>query len=88
MKKKTDESFLECIAEIVLSIICLFLGAFIVGLFGLDIDNENLDFDLLVLIGIVSLFSVGGIVYILILLIKKLRKKLNQNNDIPEEKEK
>ncbi len=52
-KKKIGAVLLEVLAEIVLTLICFVIGAFIVSLFGVSLDSPNIDGDLIILLGIV-----------------------------------
>lgn len=71
-KKKIGEALLEGLTEIVLTMICLGIGAFVISLFGVDLYSPNIDGDLVVLLGIVVLFVIFGIVYALVQWFKKI----------------
>lgn len=51
-KKKLKEAFFEGLLEIVLTLIFLGIGALIVSVFGVELDSPNIDFDLIVLLGV------------------------------------
>ena len=66
------EGLLEGLAEIVLTLICFGIGAFIVSLFGVSLDSPNIDGDLIILLGIVVPVVIFGAVYTLVQWFKKI----------------
>ena len=70
-KKKLKEVFFEGLLEIVLTLIFFGIGALIVSAFGIELDSSNIDFDLIVLLGIVVPVVVFGLVCALVRWIKK-----------------
>ena len=73
-KKKLKEAFFEGLLEIVLALIFLGIGALIFSAFGIELDSPNIDFDLIVLIGIVVPVVAFGIVCSLVQWLKKIIK--------------
>ena len=73
-KKRVKEGLSEALLEIVLSLVFFGIGALIIGAFGFEIDAPDIDFDLIVLIGIVALAVIFGIVFALVKLYKKAIK--------------
>ena len=74
-KKKNKEALSEGIAEIVLTIIFFGIGVLIISLFGISIDSPHIDYDLLCLIGIVSVFGSFAIICAIVKWIKKAIKR-------------
>ena len=79
MKKQTNEQLrggcLEAVGELVLYLIFFGLGLLVVGLFGGNTALDEVDPDLMVLLGILALGIVAAVVFGLIKLLK--RKKRN-----------
>ena len=73
-KKKLKEVFFEGLLEIVLTLIFFGIGALIVSALGVKLDSPNIDFDLIILLGIVVPFAVFGIVCLLVQWLKKIIK--------------
>ena len=73
-KKKLKEAFFEGLLELVLTVIFFGIGALIFSAFGVELDLPNIDFDLIVLLGIVVLLVSFGIVYSLVQWMKKIIK--------------
>ena len=71
-KKKNGAVLLEGLAEIVLTLICFGIGAFIVSLFGVNLESPNIDGDLIILLGIVVLVVIFGTVHTLVQWSKKI----------------
>ena len=67
---------MEVLGELVLTLLCMAIGAVIVGMFGVDLTSENTDFDLITLLGLVVFFAVLASIGCLIHWIKKCLKKL------------
>ncbi len=65
-KKKLKEAFFEVLLEIVLTLIFFGTGALIVSALGIELDSPNIDFDLIVLLGIIAPVVVFGIVCALV----------------------
>ena len=73
-KKKLKEAFSEGLLEIVLTLIFFGIGALIVSAFGVELDSPNIDFDLIVLLGIIVPVVVLGLVCALVQWLKKTIK--------------
>lgn len=71
-KKKIGAVLLEGLTEIVLTLICFGIGAFIVSLFGVSMDLAIIDYELIVLIGIVVPVVIFGTVHTLVQWFKKI----------------
>ncbi len=74
-KKKLKEAFFEGMLEIVLTLIFFGIGALIVSAFGVELDSPNIDFDLIVLLGIIVPVVVFGLVCALVQWFKKKNKR-------------
>ena len=74
-KKKLKEAFFELAFEIVFTLLFFGIGALIINAFGIELDAQSIDFDLIVLLGIVALIIVFGAVYALIQRFKKTSNK-------------
>ena len=61
-KKKLKEAFFEGLLEIVLTLIFFGIGALVVSAIGVELDSPNIDFDLIVLLGIIVPVVVFGFV--------------------------
>ena len=79
-KKQIGWAVLEVLGELVLTLLCMAIGAVIVGMFGVDLTSENTDFDLITLLGLVIFFAILAIIGCLIHWIKKIIKKLVRQN--------
>ncbi|MBE6576816.1 MAG: hypothetical protein E7653_01595 [Ruminococcaceae bacterium] len=73
-KKNLKEAFLEGLLEIVLTLVFFGIGALIVSAFGIELDSPSIDFDLIVLLGIIVLVAVFGLVCVLVQFLKKTVK--------------
>ncbi len=73
-KKKLKEAFFEGLLEILLTLIFFGIGALIFSAFGVELDSPNIDFDLIVLLGIVVPVVAFGIVCSLVHWLKKIIK--------------
>lgn len=51
-KKEILTALLEGLCELALSLICFGIGALLLHLFGVDITSTDIDFDLIILIGV------------------------------------
>ena len=71
-KKKLKEAFFEGLLEIVLTLIFFGIGALVVIAFGVELDSPNIDYDLIVLLGIVVLVVIFGTVHTLVQWFKKI----------------
>lgn len=74
-KKKFREALLDGFIEIVLTGICFGIGFLILRLFGVSLDSPKIDFDLIVLLGLIAPVVIFGIVSALISRLKKNQKK-------------
>ena len=73
-KSKFKEAFFEGLLEIVLTLIFFGIGALVVSTFGVELDSPNIDFDLIVLLGIIVPVVVFGLVHALVQWLKKTIK--------------
>ena len=73
-KKKLKEAFFEGLLEIILTLIFFGIGALVVSAIGVELDSPNIDFDLIVLLGIFVPVVVFGLVYALVQWLKKTIK--------------
>ena len=80
--RKTKEALCEGLLEIILTLIFFGIGALIISAFGIELDAPNLDFDLIVLLGIIALAVVFVLVFTLVKWLKKIIKgKRNSSTD-------
>lgn len=73
-KKKLKETFFEGLLEIVLTLIFFGIGALIVSALGVELDSPNIDFDLIVLLGIIVPIVVFGLICTLVQWLKRITK--------------
>ena len=73
-KKKLKEVFFEGLLEIVLTLIFFGIGALIVSALGVKLDSPNIDFDLIILLGILVPVVVFGLVCTFVQWLKKIIK--------------
>ena len=73
-KKKLKEVFFEGLLEIVLTLIFFGIGALIVSALGIKLDSPNIDFDLIILLGILVSVVVFGLVCTFVQWLKKIIK--------------
>ena len=73
-KRKLKEAFFEGLLEIVLTLIFFGIGAFIVSVFGVELDSTNIDFDLIVLLGIIVPIVAFALICTLVQWLKKIIK--------------
>ena len=66
--------FVKYIFITVLTLIFFGIGAIIFSMFGVELDSKNIDFDLIVLLGIIVPVVVFGLVYALVQWLKKTIK--------------
>jgi len=64
----------EGLLEIVLTLIFFGIGALIVSAFGIKLDSPNIDFDLIILLGILVPVVVFGLVCTFVQWLKKIIK--------------
>ena len=73
-KKKLKKAFFEGLLEIVLTLIFFGIGALIVSALGIKLDSPNIDFDLIILLGILVPVVVFGLVCTFVQWLKKIIK--------------
>ena len=78
-KQKLKEAFFEGLLEIVLTLIFFGIGALIIRAFGVELDSPNIDFDLIILLGIIVPIVVFGIVCALVQWFKKTIKNKHKS---------
>ena len=74
-KRRVTEILLEIILELVLTALFVGIGIFVLYLFGGDISIENIDFELVALIGVVIFIVIFIAAYAIINRVKNKRKK-------------
>ena len=72
--KKTKEALCEGLLEIILTLIFFGIGALIISAFGIELDAPNIDFDLIVLLGIIVPAVALIFVFALVKWLKKIIK--------------
>ena len=73
-KKKLKDAFFEGLLEIILTLIFFGIGALIISAFGIELDAPNIDFDLIVLLGIIVLAVALIFAFALVKWLKKIIK--------------
>ena len=73
-KEKFKENLGDAILELILTLILFAVGAGLIAFFGIEIDYETMDSDLIVLIGFGALAAVGALIAAVVVLIKRSRK--------------
>lgn len=84
-KRKIREALVEALLEIVLTAICLALGALVLHLFGVDFSLWETDPDTLILTGVFAFLFVLLLVCIIVQWAKSIAKSKSNNNK-PEQK--
>ncbi|MBQ2710843.1 MAG: hypothetical protein IJD47_02930 [Clostridia bacterium] len=79
-KRKIREALVEALLEIVLTAICLALGALVLHLFVVDFSLWETDPDTLILIGVFAFFFVLLLVCIIVQWAKSIAKSKSNNN--------
>lgn len=78
MKNKKDSSFKRSIGEAIAEIIfiCFFggIGCLIAWLLGFDLSSDNIDYELIVILGLATFFIVSALIIALVNWIKKKKK--------------
>lgn len=73
--KKIKEGCGEAVAEILLSLLLFGIGAVVLSLLGVDTDAEWLDGDLMMLIGFGAVIIPVGIIFAVIHIMRKRKKR-------------
>lgn len=84
-KRKIREALVEALLEIVLTAICLALGALVLHLFGVDFSLWETDPDTLILTGVFAFLFILLLVCIIVQWAKSIAKSKRKNNQ-PEQK--
>ena len=71
-KGRFAEELSDGALELILTFLCFGIGALVIGMFG--VNFENVDADLLTLLGLAALFLIGGAIVALVKFIRKKRK--------------
>ena len=71
-KKHIGLVLLEWLGELLLTLLCLGIGIFIVSLFSVNFESSDMDYDLIILLGLVSFFVVFVCVNAFVQWIKKI----------------
>ncbi|MBR1954525.1 MAG: hypothetical protein IKC58_04895 [Clostridia bacterium] len=79
-KRKIREALVEALLEIVLTAICLALGALVLHLFGVDFSTWGTDPDTLILTGVFAFLFVLALVFIIVQWAKSIAKSKSNNN--------
>lgn len=74
-KKTRREALFDCLLELVLTVIFFGIGALMIHLFGVKLDSPNLDFELIVLIGILTPVALFGVIDAAV---KTIRKRIKE----------
>ena len=74
-KKHRTRDLIEAIGELLLTLLCFGIGIFIISLFGVDFESTNMDYDLIILLGLVSFFVIFGVVSAFVELLKKILRE-------------
>lgn len=74
-KKSIGLALLEGIGELLLTLVCFGIGASIISLFGVDLELQNIDYDLIILLGLAVFFVVFVIIFAFVQWIKKILRE-------------
>ena len=74
-KTKFRAALVELLSELLVTLLCLGIGALILALFGVDFSSPGLDWDLVVLLGCAVFVAVLVAVYALVQWIKNKKEK-------------
>ncbi len=85
MKKIDRGSCLEAVGEFVLEIVLFGIGAVVLLLFGIELDSESLDGDIVTLIGIGVIIAVGLLIFCIARVIRKTKSKGKNTYDTAKE---
>ena len=88
-QKKTKlnwSALAEGLGELIVMGIAFLIGAAIIGLLGYSIDDESMDFDLIVLIGLVGLAVPLALLGTVAFCITKIKKRLKRKSGKEREK--
>ena len=85
--KKLASNLAEGLIELIFMLICFGIGALIVWLCGIDLDDPNLDHDWLILLGLVVFALIIAAISALVIGIKKISKKKSPNATSEEDSE-
>lgn len=72
MKKDRKQELKEALIELLLTLLCLAIGALTASMLGVSIESDNVSYDLIILLGLVIFFVTYGLV---IALVKWFKKK-------------
>lgn len=78
-KSKIKEAVLEGILEIILTAVCFGIGALIFSLLGIKIDSPNIDFETIVLLGIIAPVLLFAIINGVVQWVKKITHRKKQD---------
>ena len=85
--KKLASNLAEGLIELIVMLICFGIGALIVWLCGIDLNDPNLDHDWLILLGLVVFALIIAAISALVIGIKKISKKKSPNATSEEDSE-
>lgn len=71
-KKNIGWALFEGLCELVLTLLGLGIGVFIIGLFDVDFESSNANYDLIILVGLVVFFVSFAIICALVEWFKKI----------------
>ena len=80
-KEKLRDGFIEALIEIALTLVLFGIGALIVSLFGIKLDDSEIDSDLIVLIGFVAVAVVIAAIYLTVRAVRKTHRKKAKKKD-------
>ena len=75
-KKNIRRALLEGLGELVLTLLSLGIGVFIVGLFGVDFESPNINYELIILLGLAVFFVIFVIFGIICAFVQWIIKKI------------
>ena len=78
-KHSKKERLLDEIIELIVTAICIGTGVLVAWLFGVDINAESTDFDLIILLGVAVVIAIILAVYFIRKLIVKISDKKYEN---------
>lgn len=79
-KKRIWCAVLEALCELVLALLFLGIGKIVMGLLGVNFESENIDYELIILVGVVVFLVIFVVIYAFAQWIKnKINNKRNKN---------
>ncbi len=72
MKKDKKQKLTEALGELLLTFLCLGVGVLIVGAFGVDFESNDIEYDLIILLGVAVFLVTVMVVHAVVQGVKKI----------------